>query len=156
MSDDKTPAAEGWMHLLDARNADADPKPDGPDPGIWREVECGEHDWHRPDPMKNPRCRRCGLYDAKWSGDGCPDHPVRQRLHQIGPLAPFESSDLPPLVKLVTDEDVRVAREAGMAATDGVTASDPHGEGVDYEAVELRAALEAYGARLLTRVGRTG
>lgn len=62
-------------------------------------------------------------------------------------------ADLSPLAELVTDEDVVAARAAGMAATDGVTASDPYSDGVDYEAVELRAALEAYGARLLARIG---
>ena len=109
--------------------------------GVWREIEYGEHDWHRPDPMKNKCCRRCGLYDAAWTGDGCPKNPVRQRAHQVGPWEPFGSPDPPPLAELVTDEDVQVARAAYLRAGE-------LGAG-------MRAALEAYGARLLARHERT-
>lgn len=56
------------------------------------------------------------------------------------------AADVPPLAELVTGEDMRAAREAADAyARDGFRGgSSP-----------MRAALEAYGARLVARLGRT-
>jgi hypothetical protein len=60
------------------------------------------------------------------------------------------AADLPPLAELVTDGDIEAALEAGFQAG-GLPATKAGGYDVTY----LRAALEAYGARLLARVGRT-
>jgi hypothetical protein len=54
---------------------------------------------------------------------------------------------LPPLAELVTAEDLAAARAAGQAAVEAA------GPDADLEAVELRAQLEAFGARLLARDG---
>lgn len=58
------------------------------------------------------------------------------------------AADMPLLAKLVTDEDVRAAMSAGY----GMRA-----RGLDPDSPEarMRAALEAYGARLVARLGRT-
>jgi hypothetical protein len=65
--------------------------------------------------------------------------PLRQIAERLA--APQDAEPLPPLAELVTDEDVRVALHAYL----GVSGLDE----------AMRAALEAYGARLLARHGRT-
>lgn len=59
----------------------------------------------------------------------------------IDALSVARAAEVPPLAELVTDEDVQVALTAYLG-TSGLDES-------------MRAALEAYGARLLARHGRT-
>lgn len=54
-------------------------------------------------------------------------------------------------VELVTGEDVQAAYAAGRSALENAIADDIF-EDPDLRMVELRAALEAYGARLLARL----
>lgn len=189
LADRQDPAAEQWVSY---------------------QTEYGDHDWHRPDPMLNPLCRRCGLYTGRDCGDGCPENPVRRRRVVAGPWEPVPDArwdgdgmttgqqgiaalrisdeeaerlrafmaeasrriqaavaplrqvaeslveaaprvvegDLPPLAELVTDEDVQDAlSRLGDTWTRG-----PVGGESD---LRMRAALEAYGARLLARHGQT-
>lgn len=61
------------------------------------------------------------------------------------------AAEAPPLAELVTDEDLVAAREAGARSVSAGPVTPRGG----WDAVLLRAALEAYGARLLARHGRT-
>jgi hypothetical protein len=62
------------------------------------------------------------------------------------PVGELAQAELPPLAELVTDEDVGAARAAADAYARG---------GFRGGSSAMRAALEAYGARLLARHGRT-
>jgi sulfatase maturation enzyme AslB (radical SAM superfamily) len=50
----------------------------------WIEYMYGDHDWHRPDPLVNPCCRRCGIYTGRDCGDGCRSNIIAQRTHYVG------------------------------------------------------------------------
>jgi hypothetical protein len=95
----------------------------------------------------DPRTVLTAVLDAVWN-----DLEIAPSAEQIiaalaGASLAIVPVEVPPLAELVTDEDLDAAREAadlfvvGWASFGGSSA--------------LRAALEAYGARLLARHGRT-
>lgn len=63
----------------------------------------------------------------------------------------LRAADLPPLAELVTDEDVRAATDAAFPGFLGL----PTGMVPEDITRRMRAALEAYRARLVARLGST-